>query len=270
MDTQRKTIYGKRQEVLEGHDLKPVIQEMVADIVRGIVVGRVQEKGAPDLAGLCQELQAKFATPFTDEDFAGLEEPEPLAERVLEKLDEHYTRREQELTPERMRLVERFLLLNTIDARWKDHLRALDQLKQGIGLRGYAQVDPKVEYKREGYEKFQLLLSTIAEEVTALVFRLQVKTEDAQRLDQRWQGQAVAAPAPSPGPAVQPGKLLPGAAGAALAGMQRGRERAAAAAGPPAAPKPIVRHDEKVGRNDPCSCGSGKKYKHCHGQKSGP
>ncbi|MBM3984568.1 MAG: preprotein translocase subunit SecA, partial [Planctomycetes bacterium] len=190
MDTQRKTIYGKRQEVLEGHDLKPVIWEMVTEIVNAIVGSHVPEKGKPDLPGLCQELQSKFGTPFTPEELGGLDEPEPLAECVRERLEAQYELRERELTPERMRMVERFLLLNTIDARWKDHLRAMDALKSGIGLRGYAQVDPKVEYKREGYEKFQLLLSIVAEEVTALLFRLQVKTEDQQRLDQRWQGRA--------------------------------------------------------------------------------
>src|SRR5262249_34188829 len=122
MDTQRKTVYGKRQEALQGNVLKPAIQAMVAAIVDGSVISRLGEKGAPELAGMCQELQSKFATPFAPEDLAGLEEPGPLVERVLEKLDEHYAHREAELTPERMRLVERFLLLNPIDARWKDHL----------------------------------------------------------------------------------------------------------------------------------------------------
>jgi len=265
MDTQRKTVYGKRQEVLEGHDLKPVIWEMVTEIVHGIVGSRVPEKGKPDLPGLCQELQSRFGTAFAPDDFGALDEPEALADRALERLERQYEERERELTPERMRMVERFLLLNTIDARWKDHLRAMDALKSGIGLRGYAQVDPKVEYKKEGYEKFQLLLATVAEEVTALLFRLQVKTEDQQRLDQRWQGRPVAAPAPGPAgapPAAAP-RASGGASAAALAAMQRGRERAAANAGQQGPPKPIVRGHEKVGRNDPCPCGSGKKYKAC-------
>ncbi len=269
MDTQRKTIYGKRQEVLEGHDLKPVIWEMVSEIVNAIVDSRAPEKARPDLPGLCQELQAKFGAPFTPEEFAGLEQPEALAERVLDRLEKQYEDRERELTPERMRMVERFLLLNTIDARWKDHLRAMDALKSGIGLRGYAQVDPKVEYKKEGYEKFQMLLSTVAEEVTALLFRLQVKTEDQQRLDQRWQGRAGpaqgAGATPTAGglPPAAAGRVVGGQAGAALAAMQRGRERAAANAGQQGPPKPIVRKEQKVGRNDPCPCGSGKKLKHC-------
>jgi preprotein translocase subunit SecA len=266
MDTQRKTIYGKRQEVLEGHDLKPVIWEMITEIVNGIVSTRTAEGGKPDIEGLTQELGAKFATPFAAADFAGLSEPEALSGHALEKLEKHYAEREQQLGAERMRMVERFLLLNTIDARWKDHLRAMDHLKSGIGLRGYAQVDPKVEYKREGYDKFQMLLSTVAEEVTALLFRVQVKAEDEQRLEDRWQARATSAPtlgsSTGPAPVTAP-RMATGTAGAALAAMQRGRERAAANAGHQGPPKPIVRNNQKVGRNDPCPCGSGKKYKHC-------
>jgi preprotein translocase subunit SecA len=269
MDTQRKTIYGKRQEVLEGGDLKGLILEMCTEMVNTIVDSRVPEKGEADLTGLASELQARFAQTF---DPAGLAAPAKkgpgeVAEFVMERLEQHYEQREQELTGERMRMVERFLLLNTIDARWKDHLRAMDALKSGIGLRSYAQVDPKVEYKREGYDKFQLLLSAIAEEVTSLLFRLQVKQDDQQKLAQRWRPSATSVPTagsaamPAAGAAARP--AVAGGAGAALAAMQRGRERAAAQsqhAGPPA---PIVRKQEKVGRNDPCPCGSGRKYKAC-------
>ena len=157
-----------------------------------------------------------------------------------------------------MAMLERFLLLNTIDSRWKDHLRAMDALKQGIGLRGYAQVDPKVEYKREGYDKFQMLLEAIAEEVTGLFFRLEVKQEDQEtldrRLDARQEGRASTGPV---GPGAAP--VVP----AAMAAMQRGRERAANQAGAQGPVKPITRAAQRVGRNDPCPCGSGKKYKRC-------
>jgi preprotein translocase subunit SecA len=273
MDTQRKTIYGKRQEVLEGGDLKSLILEMCGDVARTIVESRVPEKGEPDLAGLSTELQARFAQPFDPADLAtrAKQGPDGVTALVEERLEQHYAQREAELTPEHMRMVERFLLLNTIDARWKDHLRAMDALKSGIGLRSYAQVDPKVEYKREGYDKFQLLLSAIAEEVTSLLFRLQVQKEDQAKLAQRWRPAATSVPTagsaampPSASPA-QPRALPPTGA---LAAMQRGRERAVAQSrpGPPA---PIVRKDEKVGRNDPCPCGSGKKYKHCCFPKHG-
>ncbi|MHC5211653.1 MAG: preprotein translocase subunit SecA [Planctomycetota bacterium] len=257
MDTQRKTIYGKRQEVLEGHDLKPLIVDMCAEVVNGIVISRWPEKGEPDREGLATELKGRFALGFEPAEFPKAEDPGPACEHVMQRLEDHYEAREQQLGSERMRMIERFLVLNTIDARWKDHLRAMDQLKAGIGLRGYAQVDPKVEYKREGYDKFQMLLSTVAEEVTSLLFRLEVRSEDQQRLERRWTPAAsgthqAAAPAG-----------LPGSNPAALSAMQRGRERAAAMAGKQGPPAPIVRKSERVGRNDPCPCGSGKKYKRC-------
>ncbi len=268
MDTQRKTIYGKRQEVLDGGDLKGLILDMCTEMANTIVDSRVPEKAEPDLTGLASELQARFAQTFEPSELAvpARQGAGEVAEFVMGRLEQHYAAREEELGPERMRMVERFLLLNTIDSRWKDHLRAMDALKSGIGLRSYAQVDPKVEYKREGYDKFQLLLAAIAEEVTSLLFRLQVKQDDQQKLAQRWRPSAMSVPtagsatlAPSAPPA--PGRAP--ATGGALAAMQRGRERAATQnqqAGPPA---PIVRKQQKVGRNDPCPCGSGKKYKAC-------
>jgi preprotein translocase subunit SecA len=254
MDTQRKTIYGKRQEVLEGHDLKDMITEMCADIAAHIVESRVPENGEADVEGMRKELQSRFAMHFEPDEFPVKGGPEVVTDHVIERIEKHYDERETQLTPDRMRMVERFLLLNTIDSRWKDHLRAMDALKQGIGLRGYAQVDPKVEYKREGYDKFQMLLTAVAEEVTALLFRLEVKSEDQERLEERWQ------PSATPAGAARPG-MVP--APAALAAMQRGRERAAANAGNQGPAAPIVRKSERVGRNDPCPCGSSKKYKRC-------
>ncbi|MFT7462566.1 MAG: preprotein translocase subunit SecA, partial [Pseudohongiellaceae bacterium] len=172
-----------------------------------------------------------------------------------ERLEVRFGEREESLGTERMGVLERFLLLNTIDSRWKDHLRAMDAIKKGIGLRSYAQIDPKVEYKKEGFEKFQMLTTAIAEEVTNLFFRLEVKEEDDRKLDSRWQGrQQVSAPAQA-----QPAVRAPGA----MAAMQRGQARAADAAGQQGPPKPIKRETKRVGRNDPCPCGSGKKYKRC-------
>ena len=253
MDTQRKTIYGKRQEVLEGEELKDTILDMCSEVATQIVESRWPEKGEPDFEGAAGELQTRFNTPVAASDLQGFEEPQQAVGLFIEKLEGHYAEREEAMGSERMRMLERFLLLNTIDSRWKDHLRAMDALKQGIGLRGYAQVDPKVEYKREGFEKFQMLLHAVAEEVTGLFFRLEVKQEDTSRLDQRWAGgERAQAPAPR-APAVP----------AAMAAMQRGRERAANQAGAQGPTKPIVRKAERTGRNDPCPCGSGKKYKRC-------
>jgi preprotein translocase subunit SecA len=258
MDTQRKTIYGKRQEVLEGDELRDTILDMCDEVASGIVHGRWPEKAEPDLDAVAAELSTRFNTPFEGKQLRQIQQdPDEVVAHVVERLTARYDERGEELGAERMHMLERFLLLNTIDSRWKDHLRAMDALKSGIGLRGYAQVDPKVEYKREGYEKFQLLTAAIAEEVTGLFFRLEVRQEDDQRLDRRWQGRQVEGrPAAAGAPAAPP---VP----SAMAAAQRGRERAAAAAGRQGPVAPIKRQVERVGRNDPCPCGSGKKYKRC-------
>jgi preprotein translocase subunit SecA len=258
MDTQRKTIYGKRQEVLEGEHLKDVVMDMCAEISTHIVESRWPEKEAPNLEGMASELQTRFNTPFEISELSGKEDSGGIVDSILVRLDSRYAERTEAMGAERMRMLERFLLLNTIDSRWKDHLRAMDALKQGIGLRGYAQVDPKVEYKREGYDKFQMLLEAIAEEVTGLFFRLEVKQEDQEtldrRLDARQEGRTSTGPV---GPGAAP--VVP----AAMAAMQRGRERAANQAGAQGPVKPITRTTQRVGRNEPCPCGSGKKYKRC-------
>jgi preprotein translocase subunit SecA len=252
MDTQRKTIYGKRQEVLDGVNLNELILEMCDEVATNIIYSRWPEKDEPDFEGIAAELSTRFNTPFSTEELAQSvsskdAEPDELLPLVAKRLKDRYVEREESLGAERMRALERFLLLNTIDSRWKDHLRAMDAIKKGIGLRSYAQIDPKVEYKKEGFEKFQMLTTAIAEEVTNLFFRLEVREEDDNRLDQRWQGrQQARAPVP-----------------AAMAAMQRGRERAADSAGQRGPIKPIVRQAKRVGRNDPCPCGSGKKYKRC-------
>ncbi|GJM20366.1 MAG: protein translocase subunit SecA [Planctomycetota bacterium] len=263
MDTQRRTIYGKRQEVLLGEDLRSVIIDMCSAIAAEQVHSRWPAKGEPEAAeleALASELSTRFATPFEVGEFpvsASPEAADEVVEFVMQRLEERYDARREELGVERLHMLERFLLLNTLDTRWKDHLRAMDALKQGIGLRGYGQVDPKTEYKREGYDKFQLLLSAVAEEVTNLFFRLEVKTEEEERLEARLAArseQVAAQPAPS---AAQ--RPLPQAAVA----MQRGRARAADAASTQGPPAPIQRAAQRVGRNDPCPCGSGKKYKRC-------
>jgi preprotein translocase subunit SecA len=259
MDTQRKTIYGKRQEVLEGDELKGTILEMCSEVASAIVYSRVPEKGETDVEGLVSELSTKFNTTFESDELLLDDGPEVAAEAIIARLVQRYDEREVELGVERMRALEKFLLLNTIDSRWKEHLRAMDALKQGIGLRGYAQIDPKVEYKREGYDKFELLLGAIAEEITSLLFRLQVQERDTARLDARWGDQRARQPLAGAAARAPAGAAV----SAGLAAMQRGRERAADQAGKTGPVQPIVRSQGKVSRNDTCPCGSGKKYKRC-------
>jgi len=178
-----------------------------------------------------------------------------------------YESREQELGPDKMREIEKFLLLNVIDSKWKDHLRAMTQLREQVGLRSYAQVDPKTEYKKEGYQNYQQLMAGVEEEITSLIFRIQVKQEDKAQLDRRWQAR------PTPGSQQAGGGspgLAPGdAASQQMVREQRGREQAMRSAGRTRKPRTIKRVEPRVGRNDPCPCGSGKKYKKCCSPKFG-
>ncbi len=268
MDTQRKTIYSQRQFVLEGADLRETVLAMCNDVAESIVRSRVPEdkKLEPDVEGLVTELGTRLTIDGADLPVG--EGPDAVLAVVMERIEARYDERAEALGAERMAMVQRFLLLNTIDAKWKDHLRAMDALKSGIGLRGYAQVDPKAEYKREGYEKFELLLAAIAEEVTTLLFRIEIKQEDTQKLDERWENQQAEAPQPArqePPPVAERPTMR------SLQAMQRGKQRAQAVAeqqekkAQDGAPKPIV-NTKKIKRNDPCYCGSGKKFKQCHGK----
>jgi preprotein translocase subunit SecA len=179
---------------------------------------------------------------------------------LIEQLQSAYEHKEQDVGTEHLRHLERMLLLHTIDAKWKDHLHAMDNLKEGIGLRAYGQRDPLIEYKREGFVMFQMMFESINREVAETIFRVQPPTPGRERLkgvfsslpqrlihnefsslDQRRAGQAPAGVAPRPSPET------PGAAPNVPASQPQTQ-------GP------------KVGRNDPCPCGSGKKYKKCCGR----
>jgi preprotein translocase subunit SecA len=238
MNKQREVIYQHRRAILTGEDLSGEIQEMIAEVVESLLNVYCPAEQYPeewDLTGLADALQAQFGA-----DIAG-QEPDPktlgrdaLREELLERVQRVYRQKEQALGTELIRYLEKMLLLQVIDHHWKDHLLGMDQLRDGIGLRGYGQKDPLVEYKREGFDMFSAMMERIKADVLERLFRVQaVKTErpamDAAR------------------PAAPPRLVL-----------NRGEE--------PVAPQTVHRSGEKVGRNDPCPCGSGKKYKKCHGR----
>jgi preprotein translocase subunit SecA len=175
-----------------------------------------------------------------------------------------------------MRHLERVVMLQRLDMHWKEHLAAMDYLRQGIHLRGYAQRNPKQEYKREAFQMFSDMLQRVRHDSTKILCKLQVRTEqevealETRRAAPRMQfvhpdagGAAVAAP-PRPAP---PGAPPPGVPAAAAPGVPPGARPAPVASAAPSA-VPFVRNLPKVGRNEPCPCGSGKKYKHCHGRLS--
>jgi preprotein translocase subunit SecA len=330
MDQQRKTIYGVRQEVLASIGLK----EKVSEMVRLVVERSAQQTFFQDAEGFQGWFQKTFGFELDGavaaQAVAKQGDPAPALELVLAQ----YEKREQEFTSDLMRQVERYLLLNAIDSRWKDHLHAIDALKAGIGLRGYAQVDPKNEYKREGFQLFEKLMHAIEEEVSSLILRIRVRQEGAPPPD------AAQAPAPKPPPqaARPPPRRQPVAVPASRAfdyfkraqALNAAREQqlaaakasstatsearagtaeasapasaeapttdaassngdattapaqsaaSAAATSAPSTPArsagPVPKSVQQaqratqftnVGRNDPCPCGSGQKFKKCHGR----
>jgi preprotein translocase subunit SecA len=318
MDQQRKTIYGVRQEVLEARELREKTELMLSSSVNR--AAQIHFEDAPGFRGWFQK---NFGVECSLPSAESAVSKEGSAEQALEEVGKIYDQREGEVGPELMRRVEQYLLLNALDSRWKDHLHAIDALKTGIGLRGYGQVDPKNEYKREGFQLFQNLFAAVEDEVSSLILRIRVAVQpppagaDAGPQD----GSAPGGDGrPSPGgPAGQPGPFpmrpsrgdgpLPprpqGPAGVRRPAapipasnafdMKRRQEEYAermrklqessrvkptsesagsspGASGTPGAPMPGPRPASrpaasvpKVDRNEPCPCGSGKKYKKCHG-----
>ena len=293
MDEQRKTIYVVRQEVLESVGLREKVEKML-----GAVVQRQAAVFADDPEGFAgwwqrafgEELDPKVAEEATAKDGGNVGAAEAQVFAT-------YDKREEELTPEVMRQLERFLLLRTIDTKWMDHLRAIDALRAGIGLRGYAQRDPKNEYKAEGYDLFQKLLEAVEDEVSSLILRVEVRPREesqpaggfaqppqvyGQTRATHPSAQPQAAPrAPirrppqqqrvSAGRAFDQARFMKARAAAAERAQQAAQGRTAEAEpkaekkAPEAAP---AAEYTGVGRNDACPCGSGKKFKKCHGQTS--
>jgi len=246
MNQQREVVYDRRKHALVGERLKDEIFDMLREHLNGIIENHYDDG---DIAGLVDELRTTFLIEvnFTPDEFLRLGK-DGVAERAYNAATEFYNRKEQELGVEIMSRLERMATLQVIDEKWKEHLREMDDLKEGINLRAYGQKDPLVEYKREAFDMFVEMLGSINKEVLHIVFRAfpAVPEEIPQRrakVPRRDQMQ------------------LQHESGAGL-GMHANRE--------PAAQGQIkrrpVRVAEKVGRNDPCPCGSGKKYKNCHGK----
>jgi preprotein translocase subunit SecA len=255
---QRKVIYQQRNELLEATDIAETIESMIRgqidDTVRRYVPPESLEEQW-DIKGLEAALQADYqlaadvgAWVAEDTDLS----EESLRERVTEMAIEQWRRKEELAGTEVLRQFERSLMLQTLDQHWREHLANLDHLRQGIHLRGYAQKNPKQEYKREAFELFSDMLDRIKQDVVKIVLTVQVRTQQDV--------QAVEEP-----PAVSNVRYQHADYEEALAGTANGDGDTAVAAAPPKA-VPFARAGAKVGRNDPCPCGSGKKYKHCHGR----
>jgi len=251
MNKQRQEIYRFRRDLLEEKDQKEYILGLSEDILIEFLDSYAPLETNPDewdLENLKVNLRRVFAG-ILPENTDQLSRPE-LEEQLLDQVKSKYENKEKDVGAEMMRWYERMVMLQIMDQQWKDHLLALDHLKEGIGLRGYGQRDPLVEYKRESFGLFEELWNRATEEMVRMLFLLRPITENDERelltARQRKQEVTYSGPEQTSSPAFRPNQPVD--------------DRTAAAV------KTVVRNNPKVGRNDPCSCGSGKKYKKCCGQ----
>ena len=257
---QRKVVYSQRNELMEATDISDIIVEIRKDVVNNLITQYIPPKTMEEqwnIKGLEEHLYQEFNTEvpiqkMLDED-KRLQEP-ALRTKILDILGHLYNQKEQHITSDVMRHFEKSVMLQVLDNSWKEHLSAMDYLRKGIHLRGYAQKDPKQEYKREAFEMFTDLLDHIKYEVTRILFRVQVRQEeDIQAMDQQMQA---------------PRELHYEHAEVSALEESYNPEATVPEQSPVAPAQPFIREGDKVGRNDPCPCGSGKKFKQCHGKLS--
>ena len=256
---QRQVIYQQRRDLMGEDDISETIAAMREDVVSDLISGYVPPESLAeqwDPEGLEQALLTEFASAqpvrkWLDEDDALAEEG--LRKRILEQVGEEYAAKERQWAAQGvdMRMVEKQIMLQILDQRWKEHLASMDYLRQSIHLRAYAQKQPKQEYKRESFELFQQLLANIKHDVIQLLSRVQIEAPSAVQEAERRRREAAAK-----------AMRYSHAEASALDGQGE------AEAQPPQSSKaaPFVRPERKIGRNEPCPCGSGKKYKQCHGR----
>jgi preprotein translocase subunit SecA len=261
---QRKVIYQQRRELMDGDDISETVAAMRADVLNALIDLHIPPQSLEeqwDVAGLSAALVDAFGGDWPLQQWLDSDHDlheETLRKRIADMIGSNYAEKEKLVGSGTMRQIEKAVMLQTLDTQWKDHLAQMDYLRQGIHLRGYAQKNPKQEYKREAFEMFSAMLENIKQEVIKTLSRMQVQ-------------------APEEMPAMAPRERefefkheeftgLDPVPEAADAGVRSGAARQSAGASPGADHQPFVREGRKVGRNEPCPCGSGKKYKQCHGK----
>jgi len=271
MNKQRENVYTLRRELLNGQvhlsddeivDSRQYLLTLAEDLVDQAVeasCGRETDPDDWDIDALKQSVGELAALPADTLDALDFHDknPDEMHDALWAAVKTRYEEKEQAVETEILRRVERDVMLQIVDTQWKDHLYSLDHLKEGIGLRGYAQKDPLVEYKRESFELFQAMKERIDAEMVRYLWRLRPVVQGS--------GEQAVRPALRPRAPVtlnDPGGGASAFAGAAAAGR---RPQPARTGGDDAAVRTVRRNSPKIGRNDPCPCGSGKKYKKCHG-----
>jgi preprotein translocase subunit SecA len=243
MNKQREVIYQQRREALEGKDIKPIVEEIMTEEMESVAADFVESKILSpdwDWQGINERLQGilGFAPEWEDADKQDLDY-NIFLDKLLGIARNAYREQEERIGIEGIRYLERVIFLQMVDTYWKEHLLNMDHLKEGIGLRGYGQKNPLNEYKREGFEMFANMIETVKQQTLTTLFRIKIASQedvDHEALEKRKRQQAEMR-------------------------LTRGGEQPAQSQ-----QQPMKREGEKIGRNDPCPCGSGKKYKKCCGQ----
>ncbi|MFQ2809506.1 preprotein translocase subunit SecA [Aeromonas caviae] len=250
---QRKVVYEQRNELLDTNDISETIHVIRDDVYGAIIDEYIPPQSLEemwDVPGLEARLKSDFALDLPLQQWLAEDDKlyeEKLRERILDEATKLYAHKEELVGKEVLRNFEKAVMLQTLDGLWKEHLAAMDHLRQGIHLRGYAQKNPKQEYKRESFDLFTQMLETLKRDVVSILSRVQVQERDVEAMEEQQRQQAEAAPRTYTH---------------ATAENQLADEDTGGAEGHTT----FVRDEQKIGRNDPCPCGSGKKYKHCHGQ----
>jgi preprotein translocase subunit SecA len=255
MDKQRKIIYEERRKILEGEDIHDQALELIADVISSAVAENASTELHPeewDWEQLFARIREVFPTNLAPEDFDPVNtDHDAVLEAFLEDGLKVYAEREQEMGSEELREIERLVLLNVIDNRWREHLYEMDYLQEGIGLRAVGQRDPLVEYQREGFDMFVQMQETIKEDFARYIFHVeavaQEKTAQPTKMREERRQIPMANMPAAPDPGDVDGRAHPPAEGQEVAAIEQARS-------------------EKIPRNAPCPCGSGKKYKQCHGR----
>jgi len=258
---QRKVVYAQRNELMAAEEISDIITAIREDVVNNVITQYIPPKTMVeqwDTKGLEEHLHQEFnveipVRKMLAEDHSLQEES--LRKRIIEILEQNHKDKEQQMSKDVLQHFEKSVMLQVLDNSWKEHLAAMDYLRQGIHFRGYAQKDPKQEYKREAFEMFTNLLEHIKYEVIGILFKVQVRQEeDVHALDEQMQAPREMHFEHAQAPALD-------AYEESLLAVEQEEDVAAVE-------QPFIREGQKVGRNDPCPCGSGKKFKQCHGQLS--
>jgi len=243
MNKQRETVYGLRRQLLEGTDQKEFVLDAANRVVGWLVDSfcpKDQHADQWNMNGLYKEAWGRFGIDLKKQELT-LDQKRlaELTSQLEDLVHKHYDEREEVWGSERMRLHERMVMLQVVDTQWKDHLLTMDHLKEGISLRGYSQRDPLVEYKRESFELFEAMMDRVEDETLRYLYLMRTPEEEEEMIRQYQQRK-----------------------------RREQREMQMIGAGAVEKPQQVIRREQKVGRNDPCPCGSGKKYKKCHGAGS--